>query len=49
MRTVGAVYFVSALLGAGWLTPVRGGVGPVSVALLLRNTWRAAYQHATRG
>lgn len=26
---------------AGWLTPVPGGVGPVTVAMLLRNTARA--------
>jgi methylenetetrahydrofolate dehydrogenase (NADP+)/methenyltetrahydrofolate cyclohydrolase len=23
---------------AGWITPVPGGVGPVTVAMLLRNT-----------
>ena len=27
---------------AGALTPVPGGVGPLTIALLLRNTWRAA-------
>jgi methylenetetrahydrofolate dehydrogenase (NADP+)/methenyltetrahydrofolate cyclohydrolase len=27
---------------AGWLTPVPGGVGPLTIALLLRNTLRAA-------
>ena len=27
---------------AGFLTPVPGGVGPVTVAMLLRNTLRAA-------
>ena len=27
---------------AGWLTPVPGGVGPMTIAMLLRNTVRAA-------
>jgi methylenetetrahydrofolate dehydrogenase (NADP+)/methenyltetrahydrofolate cyclohydrolase len=27
---------------AGWLTPVPGGVGPMTIALLLRSTLRAA-------
>ena len=27
---------------AGWLSPVPGGVGPLTVALLLRNTVQAA-------
>ena len=27
---------------AGWLTPVPGGVGPVTVAMLMRNAVRAA-------
>jgi methylenetetrahydrofolate dehydrogenase (NADP+)/methenyltetrahydrofolate cyclohydrolase len=27
---------------AGWLTPVPGGVGPLTIAMLLRNTVRAA-------
>ena len=31
---------------AGWLTPVPGGVGPLTVALLLRNTLEAARQAA---
>ena len=29
---------------AGWLSPVPGGVGPLTVALLLRNTLQAAQQ-----
>jgi methylenetetrahydrofolate dehydrogenase (NADP+)/methenyltetrahydrofolate cyclohydrolase len=33
---------------AGYLTPVPGGVGPMTIASLLRNTVRAAgYQHGT--
>ncbi len=27
---------------AGWLTPVPGGVGPMTIAMLLSNTLRAA-------
>lgn len=42
MRTVGDVHFESACEVAGAITPVPGGVGPVTVAMLLRNTVRAA-------
>lgn len=41
-RIVGDVDFASANAVAGFLTPVPGGVGPVTVAMLLRNTLRAA-------
>ena len=44
-KTVGDVDFaaVSEKLGArGWITPVPGGVGPVTVAMLLKNTLRSA-------
>jgi methylenetetrahydrofolate dehydrogenase (NADP+) / methenyltetrahydrofolate cyclohydrolase len=41
-RIVGDVDFASAHEVAGYLTPVPGGVGPVTVAMLLRNTLRAA-------
>jgi methylenetetrahydrofolate dehydrogenase (NADP+)/methenyltetrahydrofolate cyclohydrolase len=27
---------------AGWLTPVPGGIGPLTIAMLLKNTLRAA-------
>lgn len=27
---------------AGWITPVPGGVGPMTVAMLMRNTLKAA-------
>jgi methylenetetrahydrofolate dehydrogenase (NADP+)/methenyltetrahydrofolate cyclohydrolase len=33
---------------AGWLTPVPGGVGPMTVAMLLRNTVDAASGYTTR-
>jgi len=41
-KIVGDVDFESASEVAGFLTPVPGGVGPVTVAMLLRNTLRAA-------
>jgi methylenetetrahydrofolate dehydrogenase (NADP+)/methenyltetrahydrofolate cyclohydrolase len=41
-KTVGDVLYEEALERAGWITPVPGGVGPVTVAMLLRNTVRAA-------
>lgn len=41
-RIVGDVDFAEAMEVAGYLTPVPGGVGPVTVAMLLRNTLRAA-------
>lgn len=41
-RTVGDVEFESATLVAGHLTPVPGGVGPMTVAMLLRNVVDAA-------
>jgi methylenetetrahydrofolate dehydrogenase (NADP+)/methenyltetrahydrofolate cyclohydrolase len=40
--TVGDVHFESALTKAGWITPVPGGVGPMTVAMLLKNTLRSA-------
>jgi methylenetetrahydrofolate dehydrogenase (NADP+)/methenyltetrahydrofolate cyclohydrolase len=41
-RTVGDVDFESASSAASLITPVPGGVGPVTVAMLLRNTVNAA-------
>lgn len=41
-RIVGDVDEASTREVAGWITPVPGGVGPVTVAMLLRNTLRAA-------
>ncbi len=37
-KIVGDVDFESVYDVAGWITPVPGGVGPVTVAILLRNT-----------
>jgi 5,10-methylene-tetrahydrofolate dehydrogenase/methenyl tetrahydrofolate cyclohydrolase len=41
-KTVGDVDFEGVSQVAGWITPVPGGVGPMTVAMLLRNTLRAA-------
>jgi len=37
-RLVGDVDFESVKEVAGWLTPVPGGVGPMTIAMLLKNT-----------
>lgn len=37
-KTVGDVDFESVQEVAGWITPVPGGVGPVTLAILMRNT-----------
>lgn len=39
---VGDVDFESARKVAGWLTPVPGGVGPMTLVMLMENTVRAA-------
>ena len=41
-RTVGDVAFDEVRGVAGWVSPVPGGVGPVTVAMLLRNVVEAA-------
>jgi methylenetetrahydrofolate dehydrogenase (NADP+)/methenyltetrahydrofolate cyclohydrolase len=38
----GDVDFASAAAVAGWITPVPGGVGPMTIAMLLENCLRAA-------
>lgn len=43
---VGDVDFTSAEKRAGAITPVPGGVGPMTVASLLRNTLEAAFRYA---
>jgi len=42
VRLVGDVDFAEARQVAGWITPVPGGVGPMTIACLLRNTVLAA-------
>ena len=41
-RLVGDVAFEEAKAVAGWITPVPGGVGPMTIACLLQNTLVAA-------
>ena len=41
-RMVGDVAFDEVKEVAGWITPVPGGVGPMTIACLLRNTLQAA-------
>lgn len=45
-RLVGDVAFDEALKVAGAITPVPGGVGPMTIAMLLRNTLVAAHRRA---
>ena len=40
-KLVGDVDFEGALARAGLITPVPGGVGPLTIAMLLRNTLQA--------
>jgi methylenetetrahydrofolate dehydrogenase (NADP+)/methenyltetrahydrofolate cyclohydrolase len=47
-RLVGDVDFPSAVEVAGAITPVPGGVGPMTVAMLMRNTLEAARRAAGR-
>ena len=42
MKTVGDVDYAKAAEVAGWITPVPGGVGPMTVAMLLKNVVEAA-------
>lgn len=41
-KDVGDVEFDSAYQKASWITPVPGGVGPMTIAMLLKNTMKAA-------
>lgn len=45
-RLVGDVAYTEAAEVAGAITPVPGGVGPMTIAVLLRNTLVAAHRHA---
>ncbi len=44
-KLVGDVDFDSAAEVAGYITPVPGGVGPMTITMLLKNTLRAAENH----
>lgn len=41
-RLVGDAAFDEIVGHAGWITPVPGGIGPMTIAMLLQNTVRAA-------
>jgi methylenetetrahydrofolate dehydrogenase (NADP+)/methenyltetrahydrofolate cyclohydrolase len=46
-KLIGDVDFDGALKRAAWITPVPGGVGPMTVAMLMRNTLEAAIERIT--
>jgi methylenetetrahydrofolate dehydrogenase (NADP+)/methenyltetrahydrofolate cyclohydrolase len=48
-RLVGDVDFAEASEVAGAITPVPGGVGPMTIAVLLRNTIVSAYRRESFG
>jgi len=44
-KLTGDIDFEAAAERAAWITPVPGGVGPMTVAMLIRNTLQAAEKH----
>lgn len=47
-RLVGDVKYDEALVVASYVTPVPGGVGPMTVAMLMQNTVQSAQRVAKR-
>jgi methylenetetrahydrofolate dehydrogenase (NADP+)/methenyltetrahydrofolate cyclohydrolase len=45
-KLVGDVEYEKAAARAGWITPVPGGLGPMTIAMLLSNTVDAAFKRA---
>ena len=45
-KLVGDVDFENVAPKSSYITPVPGGVGPMTIAMLLQNTLRAAKAHA---
>ena len=45
-KLVGDVDYGAALQRAGWITPVPGGVGPMTIAMLMGNAILSAERHA---
>jgi methylenetetrahydrofolate dehydrogenase (NADP+)/methenyltetrahydrofolate cyclohydrolase len=45
-RLVGDVAFAEAKENAGAITPVPGGVGPMTIAMLMANTLTSAFRKA---
>ncbi|UQY45273.1 bifunctional methylenetetrahydrofolate dehydrogenase/methenyltetrahydrofolate cyclohydrolase FolD [Erwinia sp. PK3-005] len=48
-KVVGDVDFDSAAERAAWITPVPGGVGPMTVATLIQNTLQACEEYHDKG
>ena len=48
-KLVGDVEFAAAVERAGAITPVPGGVGPMTIAMLLANTLESARRRAAGG
>ena len=48
-KLVGDVEFAGAAQRASWITPVPGGVGPMTIAMLLSNTVDAALRRVVPG
>jgi methylenetetrahydrofolate dehydrogenase (NADP+)/methenyltetrahydrofolate cyclohydrolase len=48
-KLVGDVEYDKATERAGWITPVPGGLGPMTIAMLLSNTLDAAFRRAAIG
>ncbi|XP_077595098.1 C-1-tetrahydrofolate synthase, cytoplasmic-like [Stigmatopora nigra] len=48
-RVVGDVHYASAYQRAGFITPVPGGVGPMTVAMLMQNTVLSARRELAAG
>jgi methylenetetrahydrofolate dehydrogenase (NADP+)/methenyltetrahydrofolate cyclohydrolase len=48
-KLIGDVEFAEAERRAAYITPVPGGVGPMTVAMLLRNTYDACVLHEVTG
>lgn len=47
-KLTGDVDFAEVSQVAGWITPVPGGVGPMTIASLMENTLEAATRHSRR-
>ncbi len=47
-RLAGDVEYTAAAERASWITPVPGGVGPMTIAMLLSNTLDAALARKNR-
>lgn len=47
-RVVGDIHYDSAKEVASFITPVPGGVGPMTVAMLLHNVFKSANHHSNK-